>query len=183
MKNAAAFFLSAALLISLFSKNSWGNIVVPKFVYRADFRDPRLIFQSGFRHIGQNTNILEHVQGTTCSYGPNPSTAFVATTSEEAFAVKWGGDQIWIDNEKGPYVFIYKIRATPAFYSAYDSLLNIYRRTRKKKYQSAADKYQYQKEWLAFNGIQSELIVSAKVMMRGDPGKLTLVRTDRKSVV
>ena len=178
MEITRAFLFSVALLISLFSRDSLGNIIVPNFVYRADFRDPQLIFQNGFKHIGQNTNILEHVQGVTCSYGPDPSTAFVATTSEESFAERWGGDQIWIDSKKGPHVFIYKIRATPEFYSAYDSLLKSYRRTKQKKYQSAADKYQYQKEWLAFNGIPPELIVSAKVMGKGEPGKLVLIKTE-----
>ena len=175
------FILSFVAILAVFSLNNGADatIVPPRFVYRSDFRDPQRIFASGFQSIGPNVNLLEHVQGVSCSYGPKPSTAFVATTSEESFAEKWGGDQIWIDNDKGPNVYIYKIRATENFYSAYDSLLKAYRRTKSKNYQAAAAKYQYQKEWLAYNGIPTELIVSAKVMAKGEPGKLRLVRTEQ----
>ena len=90
---------------------------LPKFVYRADFRSAAMIFESGFPNLGDNINMIEQVTGVSCSHGSSPSTAFVATTSEEAFAEQWGGDQLWLDRYKaGPNVQIFKIRATHNFY-------------------------------------------------------------------
>lgn len=179
MMFASFFTYFVTLLIYFLTKEAHGAIQAPNFVFRADFRDPRTIFIEGFKSIGQNVNLLEHVQGTSCSYGPNPSTAFVATTSNESFAEKWGADQLWIDSTKGPQVYIYRIRATDRFYSAYDSLLDSYIRKNKQKYKSAADHYKYQQEWLAYNGIPHELIVSVKVMGKAEPGKLKLINIEQ----
>ena len=174
MKTVSRFFPFAVVLaaISLCNGKSLSVIQPVKFVYRADFRSPKVVFTTGLRSIGDNTNILDHVQGRSCSYGPNPSTAFVATTSNQSFANAWGGDHLWLSSFE--IVYVYKIHTTKNFYDCYHSLMRSYRNMRDKTYRSAAEHYRYQKEWLAFNGVPPQLIVSAKVYDRDpqNPGKL-----------
>ena len=163
--NFVVVFLVATLASSfLFQGACSAAIVPPKFVYRADFRSPTIIFAEGLRHIGDNTNVLDHVHGGSCSYDPNPSTPFVATTRVEAFAESWGADQLWLDRFKaGPNYWVYKIRATSDFYDCFESLMKGYKTTKIKEYKYTARALQHQSEWLAYHGISPELIENARM--------------------
>ena len=163
--NFVVVSLVAFLELSLLFEGAYpAPIVPPKFVYRADFRNPSTIFAEGFRHIGENTNVLEHVHGGSCSYGNNPSTAFVATTRDESFAEKWGIDQLWLDRfHAGPNYWVYKIRATSDFYDCFESLMKGYKTSKIKEYKYTAYGLQHQSEWLAYHGVSPELIVNARM--------------------
>ena len=88
------------------------------FVYRTDFRDPQIIIANGFKCFGNNKKLLEHVDGVSCSKGTTQNSAFVATSSSEEFARRFGANLLWAAANKRPYFYVYKIRATKNFYSA-----------------------------------------------------------------
>ena len=139
----------------------------PHFVYRADFREPQRIFARGMKSFGRNENLLQHVEGLSCSDSRSLTSAFVATTSSEPFARQFGADLLWAANNKNRYFYVYKIRATSKFYSAYNSLMNAYKQTRKEKYKETADFFKHEKEWVALKGIPANLIRSAAVYEKG----------------
>ena len=157
------------------------TIVPPRFVYRADFKSPTIIFAEGFRHIGDHTNLLDLISGGSCNYGDCPSTPFVATTREEAFAEKWGADQLWLDRFKaGPNYWVYKIRATSDFYDCFESLMKGYKATKIAHYKHTARALQHQSEWLAYHGVSPELIVNTRMFEKDwdNPPKGRFVRAE-----
>ena len=105
----------------------------------------------------------------------------IATTREEAFAEKWGADQLWLDRFKaGPNYWVYKIRATSDFYDCFESLMKGYKATKIAHYKHTARALQHQSEWLAYHGVSPELIVNARMFEKDwdNPPKGRFVRAE-----
>ena len=134
----------------------------PIFVYRMDYRNPDVIFARGFEALGDNDSLYDHVSGASCKTGTS-TTAFVATTSDETFAINWGKNRFCLHN-KATEFYVYKIRATENFYSAELSLRN----TGESKSIELADHYKKQKEWLAVGGVPAKQIEKADVYKTPD---------------
>ncbi|BEM36215.1 hypothetical protein SME06J_49070 (plasmid) [Serratia marcescens] len=124
-------------------------------VYRHDSRSPGVIYSEGFQALGENDNILSHVEGVSCLSGTRDS-AFVPTTMSYEFAVEFGRDVA-----PGSSFWVYSIRPTNNFYSTYASLMNAYRSTGIHAFQDTADTFREQYEYMAFAGIESEQILGA----------------------
>jgi pertussis toxin subunit 1 len=95
----------------------------PDQVFRVDDRNPSVIFQAGFRTWGSNSNLLEHIEGSTCNV---PGTAraaegsnYISTsqTAEAARNVARVRLRQMVDAHLAPVVWMYTIRATPAVYN------------------------------------------------------------------
>ena len=163
------FFTQQLVLCCLLSSVVVWAADPPTFVYRADFRPPEVIFANGFPALGDNDDLHDHMTGGSCKIGNNPgSTAFVATTSDERFAVNWGRDRIVIRPPETQQYYVYKIRATANFYNAEASLRVAYHNTGDRKYSADADHYAYQKEWLAYNGIPASQVEMVTIYGRPD---------------
>ena len=158
-------FLS--LLLAVFSTGSVFD--EPHFVYRADFREPQLIFQNGMQSWGTCENVYYHVKGKSCT---KKTSAFISTSSSELEAMRMAKLQL-DTNPKKATIYIYKIRADPTFYSAYYSLMvaaNNYQQQGKNKkadkYKKVAEKYKYEGEWMAYRVIPSTQIQLATTYPR-----------------
>ena len=139
----------------------------PDFVYRADFREPSNLFRNGMRHLGDNFDLMDHVRGASSNAGDLKNTAFVATTSEEAVARRFGIGLLWSTPDAGPFIYVYTIRATEFFYEVDASLRKAYKETGSRGYLSLADMFKAEKEWVAYQGIRRSLIKSVKVYKQG----------------
>ncbi len=149
----------------------------PMVVYRSDYRKPADIFVKGFETLGDNDSLEDHVSGSSCRTGTS-TTAFVATTSSENFAVSWGRDRAIIHPGASEF-YVYKMRATENFYSAGASLREAYRRTGDVKYVALADHYEYQKEWLAVGGVPASQVEMADVYSTPDKsGNVVHIRSE-----
>jgi pertussis toxin subunit 1 len=147
------------------------------FVYRSDYRKPADIFVKGFEALGDNDSLEDHVMGSSCRTGTS-TTAFVATTSSETFAVNWGRDRAIIHSGASEF-YVYKMRATENFYSAGASLREAYRKTGDSKYVALADHYEYQKEWLAVGGVPASQVEMADVYSTPDKsGNVVRIRSE-----
>ena len=145
----------------------------PIFVYRMDYRNPTDIFAMGFEPLGDNDSLEDHVGGLSCRTGTS-TTAFVATTSSEEFAINWGRDRFCLHGTATEF-YVYKIRATENFYSAEASLRN----TGEQKNILLADYYKKQKEWLAFGGVPAKQIEKADIYKTPDmEGNVPYIRTE-----
>ena len=149
----------------------------PTFVYRMDYRKPADIFARGFEALGDNDSLEDHVSGSSCRTGTS-TTAFVATTSKEQFAIDWGRDRALIHPGATEF-YVYKMRATDNFYSAGASLREAYRKTGESKYEALADHYDYQKEWLAVGGVPASQVEMVDVYSTPDKsGKVVHLRSE-----
>ena len=136
----------------------------PQFVYRTDFREHQLIFQTGMQSHGTCENVYYHVQGRNCKA---KTSAFIATTSSKPLADEFA-ELLLRNAPKKESITVYKIRADPTFYSAYYSLMNAAETYHQKgkakkaqKYATLADDYKYQQEWMAYRRIPVTLIKEA----------------------
>ena len=131
-----------------------------------------MIFADGFKSLGNNDNLNDHVRGTSCIRGTNkPNSAFVATTASEQFAKEWGRDRIALEPDNIQNYYVYRIRATGNFYNATESLLNA-------EYEDQAYNKLRQKEWLAYNGVITSQIEKVDVYGRPtDAGNVPKIRT------
>ena len=125
----------------------------PRFVYRADFRDPDDIFQNGMSSLGDNINLIDHVDGRSCNY-QQANTAFIATSAEEQSARHWASEQLRT-NEQQSSIYVYRIRASSNFYNMYESLMHAFRQSnpRDERYRQRADRYRFLFEWVAVRNI------------------------------
>lgn len=124
-------------------------------VFRQDGRSPEVIFNDGFHSLGEDDDILSHVNGESCISGMRNS-AFVSTTTDNSVAVEMGqqvraGDAYWV----------YSIRPTDTFYSAYNSLMYAYADSNNNIFRETAILFQPQLEYMAFGGIVREQIIGA----------------------
>ncbi len=124
-------------------------------VYRNDQRPPEIIFQQGFLPLGENDNILSHVEGESCISGTRNS-VFVATTTNYGFAENFGRDV-----PEGDAFWVYSIRPTDNFYSAYTSLMHAYEDSGHEIFRTTADTFLEQREYMAFFGVASTQIMGA----------------------
>ena len=136
------------------------------YMYRSDYCTPASIFAAGFQALGDNKSLEDHGSGSSCRTGTS-TTAFVATTSKEEFAISWGQGSFTLEQQN---FYVYKMRATENFYSAEASLdlHEAYHRTGESKYAVLADHYVYQKEWLAVGGEPSSHIEMAEIYSTPD---------------
>ena len=156
-------FISFLLLLLLVALSS-GSITPPnppQFVYRVDFREPELIFQTGMKSYGPCENVFYHVQGRNCK---EKTSAFISTTSNEEKAADFGRRKLEEDRTKQS-IYVYKIRADQRFYSADYSLMSaadIYLQAgnakNSQKYRELAEQYRSQEEWFAYKEIPTDLI-------------------------
>ena len=151
--------VKAFLFIFVVSSKAADN-TPPHFVYRADFRDYEHLFASGFKTLGRNDNLEDHIRGISCQDGELKNSAFTATTSEEEFAIKWAGDRLWMRENyaSNQFVYVYKIRASENFYCSYSSLMKAFEDTKEKPYKRLADFFKSEKEWVAYKGIPSDQV-------------------------
>ena len=171
-KHFSVFFLAVLLSFFVLSKQD----EVPQTVYRADFRDPDEIFAHGFRTLGNNDDLFDHVSGTSCQSGANQNSAFTATTSVEKFARKWCSDNLWSGQGGSRFMYVYEIRATKNFYNAYNSLMNTFHQTKKTEYKSLAEMFKAENEWVAYKGVPRDLVKGATKYEKGEaPTKLKQV--------
>ncbi|MEQ1964169.1 enterotoxin A family protein [Xenorhabdus khoisanae] len=122
-------------------------------VYRADSRPPQQIFiqNGGFHPWGTNADLAEHIQNYSLGADqPAEGSAFVATTTNEEQAIRWGVEMSSPDEE--PF-YVYNIRPTANFYSVVLSLQAFYARTGDRRYLKLLNAYEEQREYAAFNGI------------------------------
>ena len=155
-------------------KEGQGGIEVvnnpPEFVYRADFRPPSEIFKNGMKSLGKNDGLLDHMKGVSTKYGPKKDSLFVSTSAVEAGAIKWAETQMKNKNNQAQKsIFVYKIRADASYFSMFESLLNAFRQTGNKEYETQANMVaKFYDEWEACGGVKAEEILSATEYQR-DP--------------
>ena len=139
---------------------------LPEFVYRADRRGPKVVFETGFPALGNNANLLEHLSGVSCSKDEGQGTsAFVDTTASLTFAIKWG--KMFDRTFEEPF-YVYEIRPTKNFYDCAESLHESAKKMVRENncYYQVYSHFMYalhveEKRWLAYGGIPTKLIVSA----------------------
>ncbi|QMU74868.1 hypothetical protein GXW83_02855 [Streptacidiphilus sp. PB12-B1b] len=68
-------------------------------LFRSDTRDPNTIFTEGFKPLGSNMNLDEHVAGVSGVY--TPDSGFVSTTTNETHAISRGGNVFTIRGATG----------------------------------------------------------------------------------
>ncbi|MFE7599823.1 polymorphic toxin-type HINT domain-containing protein [Streptomyces sp. NPDC057494] len=68
-------------------------------LFRSDTRDPSEIFQNGFKALGDNMDLPEHVAGVSGTY--TPPSGFVSTTTSETHAISRGGNVYTIRGATG----------------------------------------------------------------------------------
>ncbi|WP_074181129.1 scabin-related ADP-ribosyltransferase [Serratia marcescens] len=122
-------------------------------VFRQDTRPPAIIFEHGFQPLGDDDDILNHIEGISCLSGRSTS-AFVATTTDQSVAVGMGRDV-----QQGEAFWVYSIRPSDNFYSAYNSLMYAYSQTNINIFRETAQTFAPQREYMAFAGIASEQII------------------------
>ena len=175
-------YLFLPVLLAVLSS---GNITPPnppKFVYRADFREPQLIFKKGMKSHGTCENVFHHVEGRNCREG---TTAFISTSAEEYKANTFGAKLLKASLQQQS-ISIYKIRADQTFYSADYSLMNAavnYNNKGKiqkaQEYAALADKIRHvEEEWMAYKKIPTKLIKQATTYYREE-----LVKGNEKGTV
>ena len=142
----------------------------PRFVYRADFRDPDDIFRNGMASLGTNANLLDHVDGRSCHYNREANSAFIATSAEQPGARHWASEQLRT-NPNEASIYVYRIRASSNFYNVYESLIHAFRQTRDDTYRSRADRYRFLAEWVAHSNIPANQIESVTRYERDQEGR------------
>ena len=158
MKISTASSLYLFLGFSFNVQHVLANDDPPQFVYRADFRDPVDIFQNGMSSLGDNADLIDHVDGRSCNY-QQANSAFVATSSEYQSTLHWASEQLRTNAEQRS-IYIYRIRASSNFYSVYESLMSAFRRSSPSdvRYRQRADRYRLLFEWVALRTIPANQI-------------------------
>ncbi|MFD1792195.1 hypothetical protein ACFSE0_11160 [Ochrobactrum teleogrylli] len=146
--------ISSLLLIAAFVKSTLAQ-EVPDVLFRADRRDPSIIFASGFQSWGDDEDIIRHVSGY--SVGVFPSSNYVATTTSAEIAAKFlSWDQSY------QTFWVYTIRPNNSFYSANLSLREIVNTSNDENViAEARSLISSQNEWLALRQIPPSQIISA----------------------
>ncbi|MDF3982561.1 hypothetical protein P3W23_11230 [Luteibacter sp. PPL554] len=126
------------------------------FFYRMDTRPPHEVFRDGFTARGDNPSVFEHVVGFTCQPG-NPTTAFVAVTADERFAIDWGRQ----NEAVGTHFYVYRLRASDHFHNAAQSLFHASRQTHDDIYDVTAWTYLAESEWVTRHPVPATNIIEA----------------------
>ena len=142
-------------------------LLPPSFVYRSDFREPANIFKNGMPSQGSNQNLLDHIYGNSCM-GGTKNTAFVATSLQKDFAIHFGWDLLWTTEDAGPYIYLYKIRASDNFFEVKNSLQKAFKSTGDENYKDALDTFGHEHEWVALGGIPANQIKTVYIYTKGD---------------
>ncbi|MBE8595207.1 enterotoxin A family protein [Xenorhabdus sp. BG5] len=146
-------FLYLLCVVFLYIAQSYAQPPI-NIVYRMDFRPlERIIRDGGFRPLGMNDDIAQHVQGVEPQNEADRS-AFVATSTDPEFVFEWGAD---FDDEHDPF-YIYDIRPTSNFYSVVSSLQYLYQQTDNNEYRRLINTFGYQSEYVAVGGIDISLV-------------------------
>ncbi|WP_159567636.1 enterotoxin A family protein [Budvicia diplopodorum] len=122
------------------------------YFYRADSRPPQTIFSTGFVVLGQNNNLLRHVEGESCFTGTRDS-LFTSTTASQSFAIDWG--------DRRQDFYVYAIRPTSNFFRVYDSLNYAAQQSGDPEFTHRARFFQEQDEWVALGNITPQQIYRA----------------------
>ncbi|BET96671.1 enterotoxin A family protein [Xenorhabdus taiwanensis] len=121
-------------------------------VYRMDYRSlEEIIAAGGFRPLGTNDDVARHVQGIEPQnpLDPAENSAFVATSTDRAFAYDWGS--AFLDEQHDPF-YLYDIRPTSNFYSVVLTLEHLYQQTNNERYRDLIRNFGYQQEYVAARG-------------------------------
>ncbi len=87
----------------------------PSIVYRADKRDPAIIFSTGFESRGEGLDLVEHV---LWDHKDGGASAYVATSADPAVAIRFSA--MWSYSKQKSY--IYFIRADENVFNVIQSL-------------------------------------------------------------
>ncbi|WP_410529529.1 hypothetical protein H0S68_25460 (plasmid) [Serratia sp. AXJ-M] len=157
MKKVMMFLVTLSFFLSLPSQ-------AINILYRSDQRAPEEVFRYGFRNLGENDNILSHVEGESCISGTRDS-AFVATTTSNTFAERFSRDV-----RAGDPFWVYSIRPSNNFYSVYSSLMYAYNASHNDIFRRTAETFSEQGEYAAFGGVESRQIMGAWLYRSNGPG-------------
>ncbi|HGF7519504.1 TPA: hypothetical protein AB5A43_000880 [Vibrio cholerae] len=173
---------------------------LPTVLYRMDSRPPyidettaggrwvgteyigRGVFQVGLTPLGDNSNLAEHVAGTS-TFIKNADTAFVAFSRNLHFPWKWGMSHVANDahdkrNKKGmPYVYtpdyfyIYAVRPADHIYNMSDTYQFNLKHLKKLNKEIMTESqmrgqlhaYRHQEEWVGFGAVDVSHIRSVEV--------------------
>ncbi len=119
------------------------SVLAQVFHYRMDTLTPDVVFQRGFRVLGNENDVLAHVLGNSCLEG-NADSRFISVTTDRDVALTRGS---YAPN--GITFYLYRIRPTINFNNSYNSLIYAYLRTGDRIYENAAEDYRFESEWLA----------------------------------
>ena len=113
--------LFITLFLLCYSSLGWSEV---KTVYRADSRDPSVIFANGFESRGSRMSILDHAIGGSCQLSGADGSAWVSTSAElseaEGFATGLlEGERNYDNNLR---VWVYTIRADVTYISIPDAI-------------------------------------------------------------
>ncbi|SDO82866.1 Pertussis toxin, subunit 1 [Ralstonia sp. 25mfcol4.1] len=146
----------------------------PAFVYRGSNLPPEQVFQNGFPSPGINNDVYEHVGGNSCM---ERTSAFVPTSAQESVAHQFASR--WLVG-RGSRSYVYRIRATARFYSAYASLRDAYTRLGNVIFRTTAERFRHEDEWMAFSGVPNNLVESVQIFERNaDTGQMEVVAEQR----
>ena len=156
----------------------------PAHVYIASLREPDEVFKDGFPPLGYNDNLLDHVTRDSCQNGKQHrgTTAFVDTTANEVYAKEWGL-QLVSNSPPQTKFFIYKILVSENFYNCYQSLVNLFKKTKIAAYEQEARKIfeGIEMRWLAYGGINAVLVEEVTQYERPDK-IITLIQNPLKGL-
>lgn len=161
--------------VTICSKGQGTIIVVPQppdFVYRADFRTPKLVFNKGLVSPGKNDNLLEHTKGISTSYSKKKDTLFVSTSIVLSKAINFA--KVMMRASKDPLqeklkeykdtrlIYVYKIRADANYFSMYESEMYAFQQTSIQDYRVQAENVaKVHEEWEACGGVRADEVYSS----------------------
>lgn len=134
----------------------------PVVVYRADFREPAVIFANGFEPWGEDNELLRHVSGENSR---SHTSGLVGTTSDFN-AIRRLATELLIPTDRDDTLWIYSITPSREFYDVNGSLLhatmaNQNSATIPGQALHLYSMFAWQEEFAALNGIRSTQIIEA----------------------
>jgi hypothetical protein len=142
----------------------------PAEVFRVDDRDPSVIFQAGFRPWGSNTNLVEHLEGSTCNNVENPAAAgvqgsiYVSTSDDRQVAMNVVRVRLrqMVRANVPPVVWMYTIRATSNVYSVARTFEAGNQNLAAGRYQTTYRQALVLREWVVRGPVPRDMIVGAQ---------------------
>lgn len=159
--------MSIVFCVMFFISNAYSV----QFFYRFDTREPSILFDEGIPNLGENTDLMLHVEGLTC-YGGERTSIFTSLTESENVAYEMANR---FGGKPGRIIYVYRIRPDRHYYSVYHSLLYAFQQTEREIFRDMASNFKDDCEYVAFGGIESTNIHSVleyKIIGDGNPIQL-----------
>lgn len=173
----------------------FGNHVVyadasPAVLFRGSGASPDKVFKEGFRSLGVNENLYDHVM-----YSGRTDSVFVATSSDGVVSMRFVGlkfmdEELKLPNENRDkkYVsrlYLYKITPYPGIFDV-NSSIDYYINTRKDDGYKSSKFLEYEHEYVAKGMLPGEQIDGAYAIdvsrLKGNPGDKNLKDLDYKQI-